>query len=44
MLPFKNQYTPQQIQCVLSFIISLQGTNPANAKAPQGIEYPTVGI
>jgi cytochrome c oxidase cbb3-type subunit III len=43
MLPFKDQYNPKQIQDVLSYIISLQGTNPPNAKAPQGTEYPTVG-
>jgi cytochrome c oxidase cbb3-type subunit III len=44
MLPFKDQYNPKQIQDVLSYIISLQGTNPANQKAPQGTEYPTVGM
>jgi cytochrome c oxidase cbb3-type subunit III len=44
MLPFKDQYTPKQIQDVLSYIISLQGTNPANQKAPQGTEYPAVGM
>ncbi len=36
MISWKDQLTPQQIQQVASFIISLQGTNPPNPKAPQG--------
>jgi cytochrome c oxidase cbb3-type subunit 3 len=27
---------PIQVQQVLSYIVSIQGTKPANAKAPQG--------
>lgn len=36
MISWKDQLTPQQIQQVSSYIISLQGTNPPNPKAPQG--------
>lgn len=36
MAPFKDQLTAQQIQQVASYVLSLQGTNPPNAKAPQG--------
>lgn len=36
MISYKDQLSPKQIQNVLSFIISLEGTNPANPKAPQG--------
>jgi cytochrome c oxidase cbb3-type subunit 3 len=28
--------SPQQVRDVAFFVMSLQGTNPANAKAPQG--------
>lgn len=43
MISYKDQLTPVQIQQVLSFILSLQGTNPANQKAPQGKKYDTFG-
>lgn len=43
MISYKDQLTPVQIQQVLSYILSLQGTKPANAKAPQGKKYDTFG-
>jgi cytochrome c oxidase cbb3-type subunit III len=36
MISWKTQLTPLQIQQVGSFILSLQGSNPPNPKAPQG--------
>ena len=36
MISWKDQLTPEQIQQVASFIVSLKGTNPPNPKAPQG--------
>lgn len=36
MQSWKKDLKPAEIQQVASFILSLQGTNPANAKAPQG--------
>lgn len=36
MIAWKKQLNPLQIQQVSSYIISLKGTNPPNAKAPQG--------
>ena len=39
MIAWKNQLTPSQIVEVSSYILTLQGTNPANAKAPQGEVY-----
>lgn len=36
MISWKDQLTPEQIQQVSSFIISIKGTNPPNPKAPQG--------
>lgn len=36
MLAFKNQLNNKQIDEVVTFILSLHGTNPPNAKAPQG--------
>ena len=39
MISWKDQLTPKQIQEVSSFILSLQGTNPPNAKEPQGELY-----
>jgi cytochrome c oxidase cbb3-type subunit 3 len=43
MIPYKDQLSPTQIQQVLSFILTLQGTNPPNAKAPQGPKYAKFG-
>jgi cytochrome c oxidase cbb3-type subunit III len=36
MIAFKAQLTDEKIQQVTSYIMSLKGSNPANAKAPQG--------
>lgn len=43
MIPYKDQLSPQQIQQVLSYILTLQGTNPPNPKAPQGKKYDKIG-
>jgi len=39
MISWKDQLTPVQMQQVASFILSLQGTNPPNPKAPEGELY-----
>ncbi|NOZ47064.1 MAG: c-type cytochrome [Chlorobi bacterium] len=39
MISWKSQLKPEEIQQVSSYIMSLQGTNPPNAKAPQGEKY-----
>ncbi len=36
MTAFKGQLSDEKIQKVGSYIVSLKGSNPANAKAPQG--------
>jgi len=36
MISWKTDLTPAQIQEVASYIVSLKGSNPPNAKAPQG--------
>jgi cytochrome c oxidase cbb3-type subunit 3 len=36
MIAWQNQLSPEAIQKVSSYLVSLQGTKPANAKAPQG--------
>ncbi|RYD78302.1 MAG: c-type cytochrome [Sphingobacteriales bacterium] len=36
MQAWEKQYSPKQISDITSYIKSLQGTNPAGAKAPQG--------
>jgi len=36
MISWKPILNPEQIQKVSSFVLTLQGTNPANGKAPQG--------
>jgi len=43
MISYKDQLSPLQIQQVLSFILTLQGTNPPNPKAPQGVKYGKIG-
>ena len=43
MISYKDQLSPEQIQQVLSYMISLQGTNPAKPKAPQGKKYEKFG-
>lgn len=36
MISWQSQLTPKQMQGMASFILTLQGTNPENAKEPQG--------
>ncbi|WP_291724445.1 cbb3-type cytochrome c oxidase N-terminal domain-containing protein [Bernardetia sp.] len=39
MIAWQDQLSPQEIQQVASFVLSLQGSNPPNAKDPQGEKY-----
>ena len=39
MITWQTQLNPKQIQSVASYVISLHGTNPPNAKPPQGDRY-----
>lgn len=39
MISWKSQMRPAEMQKVASYILSLQGSNPPNAKAPQGELY-----
>ncbi len=39
MISFKSQLNTKQIRDVVSYIETLKGTNPPNAKAPQGTKY-----
>ncbi len=39
MIAWQDQLSPQEMQEVASFIMSLQGSNPPNAKDPQGEKY-----
>lgn len=39
MMPWKDEYSPQQIAQVASYILSMQGSNPPGAKEPQGELY-----
>ncbi len=39
MVPWKTQIKPTDIAKVSSYIVSLQGTNPADAKAPEGDKF-----
>lgn len=39
MQAWESQYSPKQIRSLASYIKTLHGTNPANAKAPQGELY-----
>jgi cytochrome c oxidase cbb3-type subunit III len=39
MIAWKGQLSPEQIQLVTSYIISKEGTEPANAKAPEGDKF-----
>ncbi len=36
MISWQSQLTPKQMQGMASFILAMQGTNPENAKEPQG--------
>ncbi|GAB4336863.1 MAG: hypothetical protein OHK0038_15150 [Flammeovirgaceae bacterium] len=38
MIPWGDKLNPKQIQEVASYVLSLQGTNPTNPKAPEGQE------
>lgn len=42
MISWQTQLNPKQIQDVASFILSIQGTNPPNAKAPEGTKIAAV--
>ncbi len=39
MVAWKESLKPTEIQKVASYVLSLQGTNPAGAKAPEGDEW-----
>ncbi|MFT7084555.1 MAG: cytochrome c oxidase cbb3-type subunit 3 [Vicingaceae bacterium] len=39
MIAWQSQFSPSQMQKVASYVLSLQETNPANGKAPQGEKY-----
>jgi cytochrome c oxidase cbb3-type subunit III len=39
MIPWQDQLSPEQIQQVSSFILTLQGTTPANPKEAEGERY-----
>lgn len=39
MIPWKDQLKASEMQEVASYILTLQGTTPANPKEPQGEEY-----
>jgi len=39
MITWQNQLNPRQMQNVASYVMSLHGTNPANAKPPQGDKF-----
>jgi cytochrome c oxidase cbb3-type subunit 3 len=39
MITWQTQLNPKQIQSVASYVMSLHGTNPPNAKPPQGDRY-----
>jgi len=43
MISYKDQLTPEQMQQVIGFIFSLQGTNPPNAKQPEGHKFDLIG-
>jgi cytochrome c oxidase cbb3-type subunit 3 len=39
MISWQNQFNPKTMQEVASYVLSLQGTNPPNGKAPEGAAY-----
>lgn len=39
MVPWEQTLTPGQIAEVSSYVLTLKGTNPPNAKAPEGVLY-----
>lgn len=42
MIPWQTTLNPEQMQNVTSYIITLEGTNPPNAKAPEGQPFERV--
>ena len=44
MVPWKETIKPSDIQKVASYVLSLQGTNPADAKAPEGDVWVEEGV
>ncbi len=43
MISWEKQLSPTDIQKVASFVISLKGTTPPNAREPQGEPYTEEG-
>lgn len=43
MVAWQGTLKPSEIQLVASYILSLQGTNPKDAKAPEGEVYKEEG-
>lgn len=39
MIAWKNSFSPEKIQQIANYVLSLQGTNPENAKAPEGEKW-----
>lgn len=39
MIPWQDKLSPEEIQNISSYILTLQGTTPSNPKAPQGEKY-----
>lgn len=39
MIAWQNQFNPKKMQQVASYVLSLQGTNPANGKPPEGDKF-----
>lgn len=39
MISWMNQFNPKMMQQVSSYVLSLQGTKPANGKPPEGVIY-----
>jgi cytochrome c oxidase cbb3-type subunit 3 len=39
MISWQLVFTPRQIQEIASYVLSLQGSNPPNAKKPEGQLY-----
>lgn len=44
MKSWKDELNPVQMQQVASYILTLRGTNPPNAKAPEGDYYPPAEV
>ncbi|AMA49190.1 MULTISPECIES: cbb3-type cytochrome c oxidase N-terminal domain-containing protein [Flavobacterium] len=44
MIAWKDQIKPSEIQKIASYVLSLQGTNPAGAKAPEGDLWEEGGV